>query len=293
MWSRSWLALRRAATSRHKVQGVVVVSGGGGGGGGGGGLPGLRRRFARTPGPRSADEIEKDILGPEGVPRWDFSGHVNWFPGHMARGAREAEEQIRDVNAIVEVRDARIPFTSRNPRLDHLLQRKNRVVVLNKADLADPSREEETIARIVAGHTEGSSSNGSASGPGKVSALYTSCHGQTHRNLGKVIPLLAADMKLKFNTLGGLILILGIPNVGKSTIINTIRRMSSRRDRQGEAGAQGGLQGADRRQRGRARQSRKSKTVVVGAQPGVTKNVSKVQVWDRPTMFMMDSPGIM
>lgn len=289
----------RVAAARQKIRSVVVAAGGGG----------LRspRRFATTPGPRrSADETERGIRlrggqeedDDDAPPRyWDFSGHVNWFPGHMARGAREAEEQIRDVHAIVEVRDARIPFTSRNPRLDHLLQRKNRVVVLNKADLADPSREEETIGRIVAGHTTEGRSNGSANGPGKVSALYTSCHGQTHRNLGKVIPLLAADMKLKFNTLGGLILILGIPNVGKSTIINTIRRMSSRRDRIGEAApgsrAQGGPQGADRRQRGRARQSRKSKTVVVGAQPGVTKNVSKVQVWDRPTMFMMDSPGIM
>jgi len=204
----------------------------------------------------------------EGRRKWDFAGNVNWFPGHMAKGTREMEEQIRDVHAIVEVRDARIPFSSRNPNLEPLLRRKNRIILFNKADLGDSSLEHAIADQVEHEEVRGST--------GRVTALFTSCGAQQKRNLSKVMPQLAAGMKLKFSTLGGLVLVLGIPNVGKSTVINKIRGMSKLRSKQAKG-----------------RHARRSKTVAVGAQPGVTKNVSKVQVWDQPAMFMMDSPGIM
>ena len=198
---------------------------------------------------------------------WDFDGAVNWFPGHMAKGMREMEERIRDVDAIVEVLDARIPLSSRSHQLDHLLSRKNRLIVFNKADLADKALEDATAQHSLAAHFGG----------GDVSVLHTVCKGRQRRNVKKIIPTLAKGINLKFSSLGGMILILGVPNVGKSTLINAIRH-AGRHD--------------IRKSKSRSR-SKKTKTMIVGAEPGVTKNVSKVQVWSDPTMFMIDSPGIL
>ncbi|MBQ5840966.1 MAG: hypothetical protein IIW40_03315, partial [Clostridia bacterium] len=64
-------------------------------------------------------------------------GTIQWFPGHMARTRRKIKESIGMVDAVVEIVDARIPLASRNPELDSLTDRKPRLVILNKADLAD------------------------------------------------------------------------------------------------------------------------------------------------------------
>lgn len=199
---------------------------------------------------------------------WDFAGVVNWFPGHMAKGTREVEEQIRNVNAIVEVRDARIPMSSQNPFLEHILSRKNRLVVFNKSDLADPHKEKDVENAVLDAHLNRGVSS-------KLLTLHVSC--KTNRNIKKILPQVGSLIKTKFNTLGGLILVLGVPNVGKSTIINSIRSMRHSHN--------------DKKRRNT--QSRRSKTLRVGAHPGVTKNVSSMQVWNNPTIFMLDSPGIM
>lgn len=66
---------------------------------------------------------------------------VQWFPGHMAKTRRLIQEQLKLVDVVIELVDARLPLSSRNPLIDELVaERKPRIVILNKEDLADPQR---------------------------------------------------------------------------------------------------------------------------------------------------------
>ena len=71
---------------------------------------------------------------------------VNWFPGHMARTLRTIGERLRQVDVVIEICDARIPKSSRNPEFDRLIGDKPRILLLCKEDLADPSATAEWIA---------------------------------------------------------------------------------------------------------------------------------------------------
>jgi ribosome biogenesis GTPase A len=64
---------------------------------------------------------------------------INWYPGHMAKGLREMKQRMRNVDMILEVRDARIPYSSMHPAFSTLFNTKDRLILLNKHDLADPS----------------------------------------------------------------------------------------------------------------------------------------------------------
>src|SRR5688572_18733799 len=63
---------------------------------------------------------------------------IQWFPGHMAKARREITEKLKMIDVVFELVDARIPLASRNPMIDEILGEKPRIVLLNKADLADP-----------------------------------------------------------------------------------------------------------------------------------------------------------
>lgn len=65
---------------------------------------------------------------------------IQWFPGHMAKARREVSEKMKYVDIVFELVDARLPLSSRNPMLDQIIQQKPRLVLLNKADLADPNK---------------------------------------------------------------------------------------------------------------------------------------------------------
>ena len=65
--------------------------------------------------------------------------NINWFPGHMAKTRRLLQEQLRRVDLVIELCDARLPYSSRNPELGRMTAGKQRVLFLNKADLADPA----------------------------------------------------------------------------------------------------------------------------------------------------------
>ncbi len=75
------------------------------------------------------------------IPKIDFNSLplTRWFPGHMNKATRKINEVLKVIDLVVEVCDARIPGSSRNPAFDHLFERKTRFVVFNKADLADPA----------------------------------------------------------------------------------------------------------------------------------------------------------
>jgi ribosome biogenesis GTPase A len=136
---------------------------------------------------------------------------IQWFPGHMAKSTRLIKETLSQVDAVLEIRDARIPFSSHNPLLYEVVKHKPMGLILNKADLADPA-----VSQLWT----------SALAPiGKTLLLNT--HHKTARasitNFGReVIAHAVAQKKLRQRPIYN-ILILGVPNVGKSAIINTLK----------------------------------------------------------------------
>ena len=71
---------------------------------------------------------------------------IQWFPGHMTKTKRQMEKTLKLVDAVAEIVDARIPISSRNPVIDQIIQQKPRVILLNKADMADPAQTKRWIA---------------------------------------------------------------------------------------------------------------------------------------------------
>jgi ribosome biogenesis GTPase A len=136
-----------------------------------------------------------------------INNNIQWFPGHMHKARKEIEEVIPQVDVIIEVLDARIPFSSENPMIAHLRGDKPVVKVLNKRDLADPEMtdlwiahlEKEQGVRAIAITTQI---------PAEVQQILELCR--------KLAPH-REDIGKNIRTM-----IMGIPNVGKSTIINSL-----------------------------------------------------------------------
>ncbi|MDI6907287.1 MAG: ribosome biogenesis GTPase YlqF [Thermoanaerobacterales bacterium] len=133
---------------------------------------------------------------------------VQWFPGHMAKAGRQVREKLRLCDAVFELRDARIPRSSANPLLDQLLGDKPRVIVLNKADLADPSATRAWIAALTAvGYPTLKVDAVRGAGIGSVArALHSIPPGRLPARLLRPLRVMAV----------------GIPNVGKSSFINRL-----------------------------------------------------------------------
>ena len=138
---------------------------------------------------------------------------VNWFPGHMAKTLREMRDQVKQVDLVIETCDARIPESSRNPELDRLLGQKPRILVLNKADLADPAK----TARWISYYQ-------------KKNIPVLAAEGNRRASLDPLKKLILEMNQHKIDNAmakGRLIrpirvMVAGIPNTGKSTIINAL-----------------------------------------------------------------------
>ena len=140
---------------------------------------------------------------------------INWFPGHMVKTKREIKENLKLVDAVIEIRDARIPYSSKNPDIDVLCKGKPRIILLNKSDLSDAR-----ITKEWKKHLENSETVVL-----EVNALKAD-------GLKNIKPALLKLLKEKHDRLRakGLVnittrvMVVGIPNVGKSTFINKMAK---------------------------------------------------------------------
>lgn len=139
--------------------------------------------------------------------------NIQWFPGHMAKTRRKIKEILPLIDAVAEVVDARIPISSRNPELKSLIGDKPHIILLNKCDMADPAATEEWIKYY--------KSQG-------ISAIATDCKTGKGINLFKDTVKTALSDRLRYYAEKGMVgkplrvMVVGIPNIGKSTFINRI-----------------------------------------------------------------------
>lgn len=172
---------------------------------------------------------------------------INWYPGHMAKTRRQLAEQIKRTDLVIELCDARLPFSSRNPDLDKMVGEKKRILLLNKSDLADPVVNARWIQyfRQQGIHTELIQAK-------KIKAKDAI---QTIENEVKESVMRAAARGVRKTVRA---MVVGVPNVGKSTYINQLR-------------------GANIAQ--------------TGDRPGITKNSQWIHV--TPYLELMDTPGLL
>ncbi|NWT91817.1 MTG1 GTPase, partial [Urocynchramus pylzowi] len=183
--------------------------------------------------------------------RFEFGGRdvASWFPRHMAKGLRQMRLALRRADCLVE--RSHIPLSGRNPALQEALGIRPHVLVLNKMDLADPRRQP-----VSAG-----------AGPGG---------GRPRAQSDSPVPLQVVPMVARLVAEGPRyhraessehnILVIGVPNAGKSSLINSLRRLHLK----------------------------KGQATAVGGEPGITKAVlSRIQVCERPLMYLVDTPGVL
>lgn len=145
---------------------------------------------------------------------------IQWFPGHMTKTKRMIEDHLKAVDVVAELLDARIPQSSANPMVEELVKGKPRIVILNKADLADPR---ETDLWISYYKKKGISVVPMTVGNGKNKKKLLSLIRETAE------PILSRWRKRGLKNRSVRLMILGIPNVGKSTLINFLAGKASTR----------------------------------------------------------------
>ena len=175
--------------------------------------------------------------------------NIQWFPGHMAKAKREISQMMKLVDIVIELKDARIPYSSTNPMINEIINNKPRLILLNKSEMADKN-----ITKLWIDYYK----------KNNIIALdIDSISGYNIKNIIPYAKLVLAD-EFKRREAKGIkktsirAMILGIPNVGKSTLINKLA---------------------------------KRKAVNVGDKPGVTKTQSWIRV--STELELLDTPGIL
>ncbi len=173
--------------------------------------------------------------------------HINWYPGHMTKARRDMQEKLKLVDVVIEVLDARAPKSTRNPDFDDLFAGKARMCILNKEDMADPRTTGQWLAFF--------------RNEGIYAVSYSALKGDP-RELLKEIEKVGEPIYEKYRQKGirktVRCLVCGIPNVGKSAILN---RLAGKRK------------------------------LKEGNKPGLTRGFSWVKL--TPYMEFMDSPGLL
>ncbi|KAJ2549701.1 Mitochondrial GTPase 1 [Coemansia sp. RSA 1878] len=175
---------------------------------------------------------------------------ISWFPGHMMSGLREMRDQMRTVDLIVETRDARIPLSSINKQFEQVIKGKRRVVVYNKCDLA-PTSIQPVVRKVMESRNQ--------------RTLFTDTN--INKSVKQILDVARETAKsdpMRYPQL--VVMVIGMPNVGKSSLINALRRTGLNR----------------------------GKAANTGAKPGVTRSVSgRIRVLDSPAVYLVDTPGVM
>ncbi len=141
-----------------------------------------------------------------------------WYPGHMTKAKRMMQENVRLVDLVIEILDARVPLSSRNPDVDQLAQGKQRMIILSKADLADPELTAEYVNYFTKKKIEAIA----------LDARTRKANTQIMKALSKITrEKKERDQKRGIRNRPVRAMICGIPNVGKSTFINSLSGRSS------------------------------------------------------------------
>ena len=175
--------------------------------------------------------------------------NINWFPGHMAKTRRQIAEDLKMIDVVVEILDARIPNSSQNPDIKQMTQNKKKVIVLNKYDLSDKEKTEKWIEYFIRN--------------GQKVVLVDSLTGKGINETIRQIQKIMEDDMQKMADKGRIgrkirVMIVGIPNVGKSSFINRIAKKTS---------------------------------AEVGNKPGVTKQKQWIRINDK--IELLDTPGVL
>ena len=174
---------------------------------------------------------------------------IQWYPGHMAKAKRQVSEQLKKVDVVFELVDARIPYSSRNPMIDDVIKQKPRVVILNKKDMTNLKELEKWEIYF--------------KNEGFYPVAVDAKHGKNLKNV-EVEAIKATQEKFDREKAKGLkprairAMIVGIPNVGKSTLINKLAKRS---------------------------------IAETGNKPGVTKQQQWIKVGK--SLQLLDTPGIL
>lgn len=174
--------------------------------------------------------------------------NINWYPGHMKKTIEDIEEKLKLVDFVIEIIDSRIPYSSRNPLFKDLLKNKKRLLIFNKSDLSDPKLNEEWMEKIT--------------DENNFAISYNAMKPNVNLVVKKSEELMVDEIK-KFEDKGlkkGPLraMIVGIPNSGKSTFINSISGTKSAR---------------------------------TGNRPGVTKTNQWIKIHSK--LHLLDTPGVL
>lgn len=174
--------------------------------------------------------------------------NINWYPGHMKKTIEDIEEKLKLVDFVIEIIDSRIPYSSRNPLFKDLLKNKKRLLIFNKSDLSDPKLNEEWMEKIT--------------DENNFAISYNAMKPNVNLVVKKSEELMAEEIKkyedkgLKKGPLRAMIV--GIPNSGKSTFINSISG---------------------------------TKSAKTGNRPGVTKTNQWIKIHSK--LHLLDTPGVL
>ena len=175
--------------------------------------------------------------------------NINWYPGHMLKTKKQIMEDLKLIDIVIEILDARIPISSKNPDIQKIIQNKKRIVILNKSDLAE---EKETTKWVEYYKKNGIKAIIADSNLGKgIKETLKQIENIMEEDMQKA----AAKGRIKKNIR---IMILGIPNVGKSSFINRLCN---------------------------------KKLAVVGNRPGVTRQKQWVRISNN--VELLDTPGVL
>ena len=175
--------------------------------------------------------------------------NINWYPGHMAKTKRQISEDIKLIDIIIEILDSRIPISSRNPDIAQITKNKDKIIILNKSDLADAKQNELWVQYF---KNKGQTAILADCNNGKgINEILRAVEKQKSSELEEYAKKGRTGRKIRA-------MVLGIPNVGKSSFINRVAKNSN---------------------------------LEVGNKPGVTKKKQWIRVNDK--IELLDTPGVL